>query len=77
MEKNTNSDCKHTKKVWKDFEIENAGDYHDLYVQSVTLLYADPFGRFSNKFIEIYDLDPAHFLSAPGLAWQACLKKQK
>ena len=27
------------------------------------------------KFIEIYELDPAHVLSAPGLAWQACLKK--
>ena len=27
------------------------------------------------KCIEIYELDPAHFLSAPGLAWQACLKK--
>ena len=25
--------------------------------------------------IEIHELDPAHFLSAPGLAWQACLKK--
>ena len=23
----------------------------------------------------MYKLDPAHFLSAPGLAWQACLKK--
>ena len=22
-----------------------------------------------------YELDPAHFLSAPALAWQACLKK--
>ena len=29
------------------------------------------------KCIEIYELDPAHFLSAPGLAWQACLKKTK
>ena len=27
------------------------------------------------KCIKIYELDPAHFLSAPGLAWQACLKK--
>ena len=27
------------------------------------------------KCIEIYELDPAHFLSAPGLAWQACVKK--
>ena len=33
------------------------------------------FENFRDKFIEIYELDPAHFLSAPGLAWQACLKK--
>ena len=25
--------------------------------------------------IKVYELDLAHFLSAPGLAWQACLKK--
>ena len=24
---------------------------------------------------DIYEIDPAHFLSAPGLAWQACLKE--
>ena len=33
------------------------------------------FKKFRNKCIEIYELDPAHFFSAPGLAWQACLKK--
>ena len=33
------------------------------------------FKNFRNKCIEIYELDPAHFLSAPGLAWQACFKK--
>ena len=33
------------------------------------------FENFKNKCIEIYELDPAQFLSAPGLAWQACLKK--
>ena len=33
------------------------------------------FQNFRNKCIEIYEVDPAHFLSAPGLAWQACLKK--
>ena len=33
------------------------------------------FENFKNKGIEIYELDPAQFLSAPGLAWQACLKK--
>ena len=42
-----------------------------------TLLLADVFENFRDKCIEIYELDPAHFLSAPGLAWQACLKRQK
>ena len=46
-----------------------------MYVQSDTLLLVDVFENFRNKCIEIYELDPAHFLSAPGLAWQACLKK--
>ena len=40
-------------------------------------MLADVFKNFRNKGIEIYRLDPAHFLSAPGLAWQACLKKTK
>ena len=38
-------------------------------------MLADVFENFRNKYIEIYELDPAHFLLAPGLAWQACLKK--
>ena len=46
-----------------------------MYVQSDTLLAADVFKIFKCKCIEIYELDPAHFLSAPGLALQACLKK--
>ena len=46
-----------------------------MYVQSDTLLLAYVFENFRNKCIEIYELDPAYFLSAPRLAWQACLKK--
>ena len=46
-----------------------------MYVQSDTLLLVYVFENFRNKCIEIYELDPAYFLSAPGLAWQACLKK--
>ena len=48
--------------------------YHDLYVQSDTLLLSDVFENFRDKCIEIYEVDPAHFLSAPGLAWEACFK---
>ena len=46
-----------------------------MCVQSDTLLFADLFESVRDKCIEIYELDPAHFLSAPELAWQACLKK--
>ena len=46
-----------------------------MYLKSDTLLLDDVFENFRNKCIAIYELDPAHFLSAPGLAWQACLKK--
>ena len=63
------------KKVWSTFNIKKLGEYHDLYVQSDTTLLADVFESFKDKCIEIYDPDPAHFLSAPGLAWQACIKK--
>ena len=71
----TDEDYAHAQKVWSTFNIKNLGEYHDLYVQSDTLLLADVFENFRDKCIEIYELDPAHFLSAPGLAWQACLKK--
>ena len=75
MEDITDADYEHAKRVWKDFKIKNLGEYHDLYVQYDTLLLANLFENFQNKCIEIYELDPAHFLSAPGLACQACLKK--
>ena len=48
-----------------------------MYIQSDTLLLADVFGNFKNTCLKIYKLDPAKFLSAPGLAWQAALKKTK
>ena len=70
----TNADYKHAKKIREEFKIKNLGKYRDLYVQSDTLLLADVFENFRNKCIEKYEVDTAHFLSAPGLAWQACLK---
>ena len=61
--------------VFKRFKLKNLGEYHDLYIQSDTLLLADGFENFRNMHLKVYELDPAHFLSLPGLAWQACLKK--
>ena len=62
------------KNIYEEFKTNNWVDYHDLFTGSDNLLLADVFENFGNKFIEIYELDPVHFLSAPGLAWQACLK---
>ena len=70
----TDEDYAHVQKVFEELKLKNLGNYHDLYVQSNTLLLADVFESFRNKCIEIYELDPTHFLSAPGLSWQAALK---
>ena len=71
----TSEDYAHAQKVWNTLNITKLGESHDLYVQSDTALLADVFQNFSDTCLEIYGLDPAYFLSAPGLAWQACLKK--
>ena len=75
MEDITDADYAHSKRVCKDFEIKTFGDYHDLYLQSDTLLLADVFENFRNICLKIYKLEPAKSLSAPGLAWQAASKK--
>ena len=64
-------------KVWNSFEIKNLGEYHDIYVQSDTILLADVFEKFQETCLEIYRLDPVHFLLAPRLAWQTYLKKTR
>ena len=73
----SDADYAHAKGVCKGFEIKNLGEYHDWYGQSDTLLLADEFENFRNMCIKIYEIDSAKFLSAPGLAWQAALKKTK
>ena len=66
----------HAQNVWDTFNIKNLGEYHDLYVQTYTLLLlSDIFENFRKVCTEIYQLDPTYFLSAPGLAWQPCSKK--
>ena len=75
MEDIDDIDYRHGNDVFNKFKLNNLGDYHDLYVQSDTLLLADVFEHFRDICLKEYELDPAHFLSLPGLAWQACLKK--
>ena len=57
--------------------MKNFGKYHNLYAQSDTLLLSDVFENFRNMCLNEYGLDPANFVTAAGLAWQACLKESK
>ena len=70
-------DYVHSNNVWSTFKIKNLSEYHDLYVQSDTLQLSDVFEDFRKTCLEIYELDPAGFISVPSLAWQACLKITK
>ena len=70
----SDEDYKHAKKVWDVFEMESLEDYHELYNKTDTLLLADVFENFRNICSSNYGLDPAHYYTSPGLAWDACLK---
>ena len=77
MEDITDVDYTHAEIVCKDFEVKLLGEYHDLYVHSHVLLIADFFHNFWNMCLEIYGFNPVHFISAPGLAMQAAIKRLK
>ena len=70
----SDEDYERAKKVWKVFGMKTLQDYHDLYNVTDVLLLADVFENFRNICMENYKLDPAHYFTAPGLAWDACLK---
>ena len=70
MEDISDPDYAHAKRVCKDFEVKNLGNI-------MNIMLADVFDNFRNRCLEIYLPDPAYFLSVPGLAWQAALKKTK
>jgi len=61
-------------KVWESFEISDMGEYHDLYLKTDVLLLADVFENFRSSCIKSYGLDPTHYYTLPGLAWDAALK---
>ena len=73
MEDITDANYLHANRVCKGFEIKNLGEYHDFHAQGDTLFLADVFENFRNMCIRIYKLNPAKFLSALELAWQAAL----
>ena len=67
-------DYKHAWNVWHTFKMKTFKDYHELYNETDVLLLADVFENFRNLCLKIYGLDPVYYYTAPGLAWDACLK---
>jgi len=67
-------DYEHAAAVWREFGCETLQDYHDLYLKADVLLLADVFETFRSVCMKNYALDPAHYVSAPHLSWDAMLK---
>ena len=67
-------DYQHAQEVWKTFNCENLGDYHDLYLKTDVTLLADVFQTFRRTCMNAYKLDPLNYYTAPGLSWDALLK---
>ena len=73
----SDEDYQHALNVFQTFNCKSIKDYHDLYLKSDVLLLADVFENFRKTCLKHYQLDPAHYYTSPGLAWDACLKTTK
>ena len=71
----SDSDIEHVKKLCNAFKIANLKDYTELYVKSDVSLLTDIFENYRDTSIKVDILNPAYYLSVPGLSWHSCLTK--
>ena len=73
----SDDDYQHAQNIWKQFNMKTMKEYHDLYLKLDVLLLADVCENFRKVCLKNYKLDPAYYYTAPGIAWDACLKITK
>mgnify|MGYP003502801719 FL=1 len=73
----TDAEYDHAKLVWSTFGVRNMGEYHDLYLQSDVLLLADVFEAYRDTSIKDYGLDPANYITLPGMSWDGVMRMTK
>jgi len=65
------------QQVWKSFNIQTMGEYHDLYVALDTTLLADVMEKTREVLYDSYELEMSHYYSLPMVAYDAVLKKSE
>ena len=68
------SEYTHATRVWTVFGCRTMVNYHNIYLQLYVLFLADLFEKFRTTCLEYYSLDPIHYYTTPGLAWDAALR---
>lgn len=70
-------DYDHAQYVFDKMGLLNLGEWSDIYLKTDVLLLCSVFENFIDVSISQFQLDPAHFVSSPGLSWSAMLKMTK
>ena len=70
-------DYAHASRVWDAFGCETIADYHDVYLQLDVLLLVNFFDKFRRTCLDFYSLDPLHYYTTPGLAWDAAFRMSR
>ena len=70
-------ELEHVLNVWNKFEMKSITDYHNLNLKWDVLFLAKVFEKFRNNSFKNYGLSSSHYLSAPGLSWDAMLQMTK
>lgn len=67
----------HAKNVWNTFQVQNLGEFSDIYLKTDVLLLSVVFENFRSLAFKYYGLDPSFFVSLPSFSWAAALKMIK